>query len=403
MSQNPGYHKEVLDKLIGYSKAVLKGDPGLDLYEQYREIIPFVTPGDVITIVDELVKTNADTDQVKRAVNKLLNIFYEPIKSHGKVKAAEGTFLFYMMEENRSMELRLKSLKEYTKKVFGQKDKNAALLVHREAMLAILISLKEYEKHFQKIENVLFPYFEKAVVDFRCVSIMWSMHDDARKSLGRLIQVLESENPSVNKFNFEIGRFYFSVLPVIFREEFILFPECQKIIEEKTWNDMVEQSHEIGFAFIKAPDMAVQKDQHSNTGINGSLIDLETGSLEAGRIINLFNHLPVDITYIDENDEVRFFSNPKDRFFTRSKAIIGRKVQNCHPPDSIETVNRIIASFRSGVKDSESFWINAKGKFILIQYFAVRGTNGGYQGTVEVSQNITEIKKLEGEKRIMDV
>lgn len=403
MSQNLGYHKEVLENLITYSKSILKGDPGLDLYTQYKEIIPLVTPADVISIVDVLVKTNSDTDQVKRAVNKLLNIFYEPIKSHGKVKAAEGTFQFYLMEENRFMEMKLKNLKEYTKKVFGQKDKNAELLLHREAMLAILLSLKEYEKHFLKIENVLFPYFEKAAEDFRCVSIMWSIHDDARKSLGQLIQVLESENPSINKFNFEIGRYYFAVLPVIFREEYILFPECQKMIEEKTWQDMLEQSREIGYAFFKVPDMEVQKDQHNNTGTNGSLIDLETGSLEAGRIIQLFNHLPVDITYIDENDEVRFFSNPKDRFFTRSKAIIGRKVQNCHPPDSIDTVNRIIASFRSGEKDSESFWINAKGKFILIQYFAVRDASGSYLGTVEVSQNITEIKKLEGEKRILDV
>lgn len=403
MSQNLGYHNTVLEKLVTYSKAILNGETGQNLYPQYKDVIQLVAPKDVITIVDELVKTNTDIAQVKRTVNKILNIFYEPIKRHGKFKAAEGTFLFYLMEENRAMEMKLQSLKEYTKKVFAQKDKNTSLLAYREAILDILLGLNGYEKHFLKIENILFPYFEKAIEDFRCVSVMWAMHDDTRKCLGRLIQILVSENPSVSQFNFEIGRLYFSVLPVIFREEYILFPECQKIIEEKAWKEMMAQSHEIGFAFVKTPEVAVQKDQNSNSDTNSSLIDLETGSLEAGRIINLFNHLPVDITYIDENDEVRFFSNPRDRFFIRSKAIIGRKVQNCHPPDSIGTVNQIIESFRSGKKDSESFWINAKGKFILIQYFAVRGANGSYQGTVEVSQNITEIKKLEGEKRIVDV
>jgi PAS domain S-box-containing protein len=403
MSQNLGYHSEILNQLIAYSKGILKGDPGLDLYSQYRDVIPFVTPKDIITIVDELVKTNSDTQQVKRAVNKILNIFYEPIKGHGRVLIEGGTFLYYLMEENRALEIRLKKLKEVSKKVFGQKDTKAALLDHREAILEILIGLKEYEKHFTKIENILFPYFEKAFTDFRCAGVMWSMHDDARNSLGNLIQNLEAVNPSVNKFNFEIGRFYFSVLPVIFREEYILFPECNKLIEEEAWEDMLEQSREIGYAYFEIQDDPTHAIQKIKAEIHGSVINLETGSLEVDRIIYLFNHLPVDMTYVDENDEVKYFSNPKDRIFPRSKAIIGRKVQNCHPPESIETVNQIVDAFRNGKKDSESFWINIKGKLILIQYFAVRDANGIYKGALEVSQDITEIRKLEGEKRIVDL
>ncbi len=127
-----------------------------------------------------------------------------------------------------------------------------------------------------------------------------------------------------------------------------------------------------------------------------------TGKISIDQIINLFNHLPIDITYVDENEKVVYFSHPKDRFFTRSKAIIGRKVQNCHPPESIDVVNRIIESFRSGKKDKESFWIQIKGKFILIQYFAVRDESAKYMGTIEVSQDITDIRNLEVERRLLD-
>jgi len=112
--------------------------------------------------------------------------------------------------------------------------------------------------------------------------------------------------------------------------------------------------------------------------------------------------LPVDITMIDENDRVCFFSNPKERFFPRSKAIIGRTVQNCHPPESVHVVDDLVKAFKSGEKDSESFWIQMKGRFVLIQYFALRDEDNAYKGCIEVSQDVTDIRKLNGEKRLMD-
>ena len=114
------------------------------------------------------------------------------------------------------------------------------------------------------------------------------------------------------------------------------------------------------------------------------------------------NTLPLDITFVDENDEVRYYSKPADRFFPRSPAIIGRKVQNCHPPESVHIVEKIIAEFKAGTKKEAKFWIQAKGKFILIKYFAMHDTHGKYRGILEVSQDITEIKKIEGEMRLLD-
>lgn len=397
----------VLD-LIEYAKSVLDGERGTELYVQYKNVIDHVSPQDVITIVDELVKTGEDISDVKRAVNKILNIFYKSIQSHGPASSPKGSFVDYLMLENSRMENLLKLLKGDIKQVFKVKDSRTELLNYREALLIKFRHLQEYEKHYQKKENILFPYFEKTFPDFRCAHVMWSMHDDARNCLAKLIQNLESEKPNINAFNFEIGKYFFAVLPVIFRENYILYPECLKRITNEDWNEMLQQSYEVGFSFLEdaeiepMPDLAIQEPAEIKDNGYNNLIDLDTGLLSVNQIIGLFNHLPVDITFVDEKDEVRFFNKSKDRHFPRSKSIIGRKVQNCHPPESIDVVDRIVESFRSGQKDHEDFWINMKGRLILIRYFAIRDEEGIYKGTLEVSQDISDIKSLEGERRLLD-
>jgi PAS domain S-box-containing protein len=231
------------------------------------------------------------------------------------------------------------------------------------------------------------------------------MHDDARESIKTLLENLDRDEPLINVFNMNIGKLYYSVLPVIFREEYILYPIAARAIKKKDWDEMLLQSREEGFSFIEPPQISdVKQGNETEAGSKKSdLIDLGTGVLSAGEIIRIFNHLPVDITFVDENDEVKYFSTPKDRIFGRSKAIIGRKVQNCHPHESVHIVNEIVDSFKSGRKDVESFWISFKDKFLLIQYFAVRDEQGSYKGVIEVSQDVSDIRKLQGEKRLLDM
>ena len=131
-------------------------------------------------------------------------------------------------------------------------------------------------------------------------------------------------------------------------------------------------------------------------------VDLKTGYLSAEQIMLVFNHLPVDITYVDENNKVKFYSTPEKRIFRRTNSIIGRDVKNCHPHESVHVVEQIVEAFRKGEKDKASFWIQLKGEFILIQYFAVRDELGNYKGVVEVSQEITEIRNIQGERRLLD-
>jgi PAS domain S-box-containing protein len=131
------------------------------------------------------------------------------------------------------------------------------------------------------------------------------------------------------------------------------------------------------------------------------LIPLQTGALTAQQIALLLTYLPVDVTYVDENDEVRFFSATKERIFQRSPAIIGRKVQQCHPPASVHRVQRILDDLRAGRRDVAEFWIQMSGKFVHIRYFAVRDEQGKYRGVLEVSQDVTAIRALQGERRLL--
>jgi DUF438 domain-containing protein len=135
--------------------------------------------------------------------------------------------------------------------------------------------------------------------------------------------------------------------------------------------------------------------------VNG-VISLPSGNITVEQLQGIFAALPLDLTFVDARDRVAFFTEGHSRIFARSKAIIGRKVQHCHPPQSVDTVSTILADFRSGRQNSAEFWINFKGRLIHIRYFAVRDPNGDYLGTVELTQDLTPLRQLEGERRLLE-
>jgi PAS domain S-box-containing protein len=131
-------------------------------------------------------------------------------------------------------------------------------------------------------------------------------------------------------------------------------------------------------------------------------VQFDFGSLNPAILNPILNTLPIEITFIDENDTVVYFNNPAKMIFLRTKGVIGMKVQNCHPAKSIDTVNKIAQSFKTGKKDSAEFWINMHGRMIYIRFFAVRNGESRYLGTMEVVQDVTDIQGLKGEKRLLD-
>lgn len=232
---------------------------------------------------------------------------------------------------------------------------------------------------------------------------MWAMHDEARKRLEEVIRCLESEGCSEDELNIGLGGLFFALYGLAQKEELILFPSAGEVISRKEWEEMKEQSFEYGFSFVAAPEKESTGETRKITAemTGDRFLRTDTGVLDLEQVLMIFNTLPLDLTFVDEDNKVRFFTKPKDRIFPRSAAVIGRNVENCHPPESVHVVKEIIESFRNGSQDNAAFWINLKGRRIMIQYYALRDNEGRYKGVLEASQDITELSKLDGERRLL--
>ena len=387
-----------IEILADFSRRLIDGENGRMLIEKHQKIINTVTPAETMQVLDKLLSEGLPVASVKTNVGKIINVFYKSLCTYKWERPGEGHFLYYMMLENREVQIIMTEFKSVTKNYFKGENQDIPGLTLRLRLL--VEKLKTYELHYIKKENILFPYIEKAFPQFRCLQLMWSFHDDFRRILKVLEIILQNELPDKEVLNKEIGKLFFVVLPIIFREEQIVFPVALRAIPEEAWTEMLDQSHETGWCYIEQPDKAFNR-QKVSYDLNGK-INLGTGFLNPEQLILLLDKLTVDITFIDENDEVLYFSGAKDRIFPRSKAIIGRKVQNCHPPESVHYVNEIITAFRNGKKDNADFWIQLKDRIIYIRYFALRNEQGIYKGTIEVSQDVTDIKSLQGERRLLE-
>ena len=259
----------------------------------------------------------------------------------------------------------------------------------------IIEELRAVIKHYERKEHLLFPFLEKA--GFTGPSkVMWGKHNEVRD----LFKKAQAAGPA--DFPGAAAALLEEVDGMIFKEENILFPTSLEKLKPADWAEIFRQSAREGYIFIEPPAANAEAlDITLNTAApSGAAINLPSGNFSIPELTSLLNALPVDLTFVDADDTVRYFSEGSERIFLRARAIIGRKVQNCHPPQSLAAVETIIKSFKDGSKNSAEFWINMKGRVIHIRYFALRGEGGKYQGSLEVTQDITDIQKIKGEKRL---
>ena len=377
--------------LFKFSQGIIEGKDGKKLLKKYGETLKQITPHDMIAMEEKQLKTGITPQQIKDKIEKVMNVIFEPLKKYQWQKPQAGHPLYYLMQENRELEKKLTEIKT------DLKEKN---YTHFKTHIA---ELGEIEKHFLKKENVLFSYLERVWEHCRPLAVMWSLHDDIRLKLKHLNKILSGKDDFDAEIYPQVGDLFFLMYGMIFKEELVVYPVAMETLQEVHWQKIKTQGDAIGYSFLTLPEIsAAIPNKKSHTKTTGeAFFQTDTGSLSNLQTELILNTLPLDLTFIDANDEVRYFSNPKDRFFPRSPAIIGRKVQKCHPPESVHIVEKILAAFKSGEKDEASFHIRMKGRIILIKYYAVRKENE-YLGTLEVSQDVTDIMKLEGEKRLLD-
>ncbi|MBL0708693.1 MAG: DUF438 domain-containing protein [Sulfurimonas sp.] len=267
------------------------------------------------------------------------------------------------------------------------------------------------EKHFARKENQLFPYLEK--YGWRSPSQnMWAMHDDIRATIKDSRSLVDSDD--IESLSIVLQNLFSYLEHLMQVEEQRLLPNAMQLIQEDDWMEMRKGDEEIGWMFDEAPTPypAHSEEEYIHPSkdtkkrkLPFSLedrLDLEEGYMLPEQINWLLKFMPVDITYVDENDIVIFYNRGEDRVFPRSAGIIGREVKFCHPPKSVDQVLLILREFKAGRREEAEFWIKFKEKFIHIRYFAIHNDDGEYKGVIEVSQDVTHIRELEGQQRLLD-
>ena len=268
--------------------------------------------------------------------------------------------------------------------------------------------LAKIDLHFTRKENQLFPYLEKYGWTSPSQG-MWTFHDQIRDQVKLVRKEIADKN--IDAILIETKQLFKFLEQIINVEEQRLFPRAMGMLTPEEWQEFKEGDKEIGWMFDKAPtpypaDTYIHPSQDTQKrklpfGIEDK-IHYDEGYLTPEQVNSIFRILPVDITYVNEHDQVVFYNRGEDRVFPRSAGIIGREVRFCHPPKSVDQVIKILEEFKAGTQDLAEFWINFKGQFIHIQYFAVRDPDGTYRGVIEMSQDVTHVRGLEGEQRLLD-
>jgi PAS domain S-box-containing protein len=391
--------KEMIKQLHG-------GVPPEQVKEKFKKLLETTSSEEIATIEQELVKEGMQLEELRRLCDVHLAVFSDRLQKQ-QLNLSSAHPVGILMEEHKILTQRAERLQTLVDMVEDACDVVYVGDVLKEIQ-QIAKEFQEAEKHYLREENVLFPMLEKHGIT-EPPAIMWMEHNEIREKKKQLAGLVEKWN-TMTFFDFkkklvDTAKPLCSLLPThYFKENNILFPTAMQTVKDSEWQHIREEFDEIGYccftppqAVTPTPIKAAKKEENDE-----GLLKFETGTLSLEEAESMLDSLPVDISFIDKDDSVRYFNKAEKRIFVRTKAVIGRKVQLCHPQKSVHVVNKILEAFRKGRKDVAEFWITMNGRLVHIRYFAVRNKNGKYLGTLEVTQDLTEIKKLEGQKRLLD-
>ena len=370
--------------------------------KRFAELIRNVSPEEIAQMEQALIAEGVPVEQVQKVCDVHVQVFEQALGRQRKSRVLPGHPVHTYLEENKAARKVLKRIRPLLRQVSRG--------ARAEELEKELEQLKRIEIHYQRKENQLFPYLEQ--VDFTGPSkVMWGKHDEIRAQLRELETAYREQD--WGRFT-SVGRGLLrAIRRMIFMEEKILFPTSLKKLSDKQWVEIRRGEGEIGYAWVQPgnlwdPSVVAAGSESKVSGQEDAAAQspaemaLDEGKLNLEQINLMLKNLPLDVTYVDENDRVRYYSQGLERIFPRSPAVIGRAVQNCHPPASVHVVEKILDSFKRKEKDQAEFWLTLKDRFIHIRYFAIYDRKGEYRGVVEVSQDVTDIRALKGQRRLLD-
>ncbi len=402
---NADKRRELLKHLI---LQLHKGEAPNEVRAQLQRILGQVPYDEVMAVEKELIDEGLPLTEVLKMCDIHSAALKGSIDTTSAKTAPAGHPVDTFLKENRAIEWELSGLQRAYLALNTKKSGDA---VNDEiAQLRVNFhNLCDVDKHYRRKENLIFPFLENHGITGP-PTVMWGKHDQIRELLKAAVESFEhAENITLEDartlVELVLKPASDGIEDMIFKEEQILFPMCMDTLTEHEWWQVYNQSLEIGFCLFDPKDEWAPSGESaaaSESVSDEGRIQLPSGSMTPTELNAILNTIPFDLTFVDKDDTVRYFTQGRERIFDRNRAILGRKVQLCHPPHSVHIVQRIIEDFRSGKQSRAPFWINMKGRFIHIEYFALRDKTGAYLGTLEVSQDLTEKRALTGDQRLLE-
>ncbi len=376
-----------------------------------------ITPSEFALAEQKIANHGISDLEMKNKIEDLINIFKSSLEKTSIENLEAGHPIDTFVKENEAIAKLIRELREKNDAInLNNVDENWWNEAYQK--------IRQINIHYLRKENQLFPYLEQKGFD-KPSTVMWALHDDVRNLIKYYNNLREEKNYEELFATQEM--LFAAIEDMMFKEEKILWATSLDLLTSQEWAEIRNGEDEIGYCLINKPPMWNPNWKHpseaeiennnsqteavsaipfnANTAVRASAVggvNLEVGSITPEQINLIFKHLPFDVTYVDEFDEVRYYNKGEERVFPRSPGIIGRQVKFCHPPKSVHIVEKIVNAFKKEERNEANFWINFQGKFVYIQYFAVRDNLGHYKGVVEITYDGTKIRNLEGEQRLLD-
>lgn len=402
---NREYRKQVIKEIL---LDLHRGKSVAEVKPRFDAIAADMVPAELSLIEQSLIDEGIEVSEIQNLCDVHAAVFKEALSGKPDEAVPPGHPLDIYRDENQALEKLIEEeirplLEEFKAAPPGDSAAQVSRLAEK------LNLLWDVDKHYSRKENLIFPFLENYGITAP-PKVMWGVDDEIRAQLKEAKRLALHYRPADQaQLSAKIENAIEQVQEMIFKENKILFPMLLETLSDNDWLAIQEDSDQIGYCLIE-PQISWQPAGQSQAEVPAALtsrnagkyIKFATGVLTPKEIEHIFSHLPVDVTFVDKDGIVKFFSASKERIFHRTKTIIGRKVENCHPPASVHIVEQIAADLKSGKKDQEAFWIKMGEKFVYIQYFAVRDGEGEFLGVLEATQDIQPLRQLTGEKRIMD-
>jgi uncharacterized protein len=400
---NSKFRKAKLKELI---LKLHEGESEDEVRQQLLVSLSNIPYGEVVEVEQELISEGLPEEEVLKLCDAHSAVLEGRVDLSAAKTIPEGHPVDVMLEENKALKrvagnvLSILNALEYLRDVYLE-----------DTVLQLKTGfnqLTDVDKHYQRKEYLLFPYLEKIGITGP-PKVMWGKHDEIRELLKGSIEILHTpeltKDDLISSAELVLIPAARGVVEMTVKEEEILFPMAMDALADGDWYQIRKQSVEIGFCLYDPPTEwtpeGMEQENINEAQKEGGNIQLPSGGFTAEELLAILNTVPVDMTFVDRNDKVKYFTQGTERIFQRNRAILNRDVRHCHPPASAHIVDKILEDFKSGKQTRAPFWINLGGKFIHIEYFALRNEKGEYLGTLEVSQNLTDYRALEGEQRIL--